>query len=117
MARGDLNASQTSVHQRGAAASDKDIEMLVMRVLTTKLGLNERMVQDLQALAGLRLEPGTTKRPRAAVRRGDLAVIGTIPELSSKEVSGAVTVADFNALRQDVRRIFEALTIIAHAIK
>lgn len=117
MARGDLNASQKGSSQRGAATSDKDVELVVMRVLTHKLGLDERMVQSLQALAGLRGEPGGTARPSAAVRRADLGAIGKIPQLASKEVSGTPTAADFNALRQDVRRIFEALSIIAQAIK
>lgn len=117
MARGDLNASQKGSSQRGAAVSDKDVELVVMRVLTHKLGLDERMVQALQALAGLRGEPGSTARPKAAVRRSDLGAIGQIQPMGAKEVSAAPTAADFNALRQDVRRILEALSIIAQAIK
>lgn len=117
MARGDLNASQKGGGpQRGASVSDRDVELVVMRVLTTKLGLSERMVQDLQALAGLRSEAEGGK-PKAAVRRADLAVIGTIPELGSKAATGSITAADFNALRQDVRRISEALSTIAKALK
>lgn len=88
-----------------------------MRVLTTKIGLSERMVQDLQALTGLRGEPGSTARPRAAVRRGDMSVIGRMQELQSKEAAGAPTRAEFNALRDDVRRVYEALAAIAAAVK
>ena len=117
MARGDLNASQKGSSQRGASVSDREVELVVMRVLTTKLGLSERNVQDLQTLAGLRTDPGDTGKPKAAVRRADLAAIGKVPELSSKEASGAVTVENFNALRRDMRRIFEALSIIAQAVK
>lgn len=87
-----------------------------MRVLTTKLGLSERNVQDLQALAGLRSEADGS-RPREAVRRADLAVLGTVQELGSKNVSASITAADFNALRMDVRRIAEALSKIAGAVK
>lgn len=117
MARGDLNASQLSSAQRGTSASDRDVELIVMRVLTKKLGLDERMVQDLQALIGLRGEPGSTQRPRAAVRRSDLQAINDIPQLRSKDVGATPTAAEFNALRLDLRRIAEALSIIAQAIK
>lgn len=117
MARGDLNASQAAQQSRGAAVSDRDIEVTIMRVLTTKLGLSERMVQDLQALTGLRGEPGSMTRPKAAVRRGDMSVIGRMQELQSKEATGAPTQAEFNALREDVRRVYEALAVIASAVK
>lgn len=117
MARGDLNASQSGAQSRGAAVSDKDVEVIIMRVLNSKLGLSERMVQELQALVGLRGDPGVTARPKAAVRRSDLGVIGQMQQLGSKEVSGTPTAADYNALRQDVRRVFEALATIAQALK
>lgn len=116
MARGDLNVSQLGGQQRGNSISDRDVELIVMRVLTDKLGLSERHVQDLQALSGLRSEAGGAK-PRAAVRRADLAVMGRIPELKSRDVAASVSADDFNALRLDVRRIAEALGQIARALK
>lgn len=115
MGRGDINASQYGA-QRGSGTTDRDLDLLVMNVLTKKLGLDERSVQDLQALAGQRSEANGAK-PKAAVRRSDLSAIGKIPELESRDADGAVSVADFNALRLDVRRIAEALSIIARALK
>lgn len=119
MGRGDLNASQVAKGgaQRGSASTDRDLETAIIRVLTNKLGIDERAVQDLQVLAGLRYQPGDTKRPREAVRRGDLSVIGRMQEMEAKEASGTVTVADFNALRQDVRRLFEVMALIARAVQ
>lgn len=113
MARGDINASMLGSHQRGGAVSDRDVETAVLRVLTTKIGLTERTVQLLQELAGERGEPG---RPHAAVRRNDLAAIGKIPPMGSNQASGAPTMADYNALRDDVRRMYEAITRVAQEL-
>lgn len=114
MARGDLNASQSGSNQRGDAVSDRAIETAIVRVLTTKMGLSERVVQQIQELAG---ERGETGRPKAAVVRRDLEAIGRMPTLKSKPVTAAPTAADFNALRDDVRLIYEALAAIAASLK
>lgn len=114
MARGDLNASRVQESSRGNAVSDRDIEMSVMRVLTSKVGLTERTVMALQELAGQRGEQGF---PRAAVRRADLSVLARVPQLQSQPVSAAPTAAEFNALRDDMRRLYEALENIARALK
>lgn len=114
MARGDLNLFQGGLHERGAGVSDREIEAAVLRVLVNRIGLSERTVLLLQELAGERGEGG---RAHAAVRRSDLEAIGRIPELASKHAGAAPTAAQFNALRDDVRKLYEALEAIARATR
>ncbi|MBU9386648.1 hypothetical protein [Burkholderia multivorans] len=114
--RGDLNTSQTGgLNSRGDAITDRVVETSIVRVLTNKFGLSERVVQAIQELAGLRGQPDGT-RPREAVRHEDLASIARMSEMKSKQVSGPPTVADFNALRDDVRMLFEAMRVIAQRL-
>ncbi|AOJ09663.1 hypothetical protein [Burkholderia mayonis] len=115
MARGDLNASQAGPQSRGDALADRKVEAAIVRVLTNKFSLSERVVQQLQELAGDRGDTAAG-RPRAAVRRQDLRAIARMSEMKSKQVSAAPTAADFNALRDDVRMVFEALRAIAQAL-
>lgn len=114
MARGDFNTSQFGQNTRGNAVSDRELETAIVRVLATKLGLSERTVQQLQELAGQR---GEASLPKAAVRRSDIASIARIQQIKSQDVSATPTADEFNALRADVRRLFEALEIIAKALK
>lgn len=112
MARGDLKLGGL---QRGNAISDRDIEQAILRVLGVRLGVSERLVQQLQELAG---ERGDADKTRAAVRRADLAdALGRVPALSSKPAAAAPTAAEYNALRDDVRRLYEALSLIAQALR
>lgn len=54
----------------------------------------------------------------AAARRADLAdALGRVPALSSKPAAAAPTAAEYNALRDDVRRMYEALSLIAQALR
>lgn len=114
MARGDLNASQAGPNTRGNSVSDRELETAIVRVLTTKVGLTERTVMALQELTGQRGENG---HPRAAVRRSELAALARVPDFGSQRVTAAPTAAEFNALREDVRRMYEAIELIAKALK
>jgi hypothetical protein len=116
MARGDLNASQSGTNERGDALTDRRIETSIVRVLNAKFGLSERVVQQIQELSGARGQQQDGSRPRAAVRRQDLSAFNRMDQLSSKAVTAAPTAADFNALRDDVRAIYEALSIIVQAV-
>lgn len=60
--------------------------------------------EKLEILAG---ERGASAR--FALRRGDLA---RLPALASREVSGAPTADDFNALRKDLEMIRQALVAL-----
>lgn len=114
MARGDINAYQSRGHERGSGVSDREIETAVMRVLINKVGLSERTVLLLQELAGERGEAG---RPGSAVRRSDLNAISRITPLSSEHVEAVPTAAEFNTLRDDVRKLYEALEVIARELR
>lgn len=87
---------------------------MILRVLTTKLGLSERNVQQLQELVG---ERGDLGRPRAAVRRADLAALGRLPAFTSEAAAGTPTQAEFNALRAEVKALYEALGIVLNALR
>ncbi|CAB3972356.1 MULTISPECIES: hypothetical protein [Burkholderia] len=115
MARGDLNASQAGPNSRGDALVDKKVETAIVRVLTTKFGLSERVVQQMQELAGDRGDKAAG-RPRAAVRRQDLGAVSRMADMKSKTVTAAPTAADYNALRDDVSMVYEALRVIARAM-
>lgn len=117
MARGDLNASQTGANTRGDATSDKQVETTIIRVMTAKFGLSERNVQQLQELSGLRGQASDGTRPREAIRRADVGAITRMPAMKSKPVTAAPTVDDFNALRDDVRAIYEALAALAQVAR
>jgi hypothetical protein len=81
MARGDLNSAQVGRETRGDALTDRQVEAAILRVLTNKVGLSERTVQQIQELIGERGEPG---KPRSAVRRQDLSAIGRLPQFSAR---------------------------------
>jgi hypothetical protein len=116
MARGDLNASQSGPNSRGDALTDRPLETAIVRVLVNKFGLSERTVQSIQELAGLRGQLTDGTRPREAVRHEDLGAIARMSEMKSKQVSAAPTAADYNALRDDVRMLFEAMRTIAQRL-
>ncbi|WBF05221.1 hypothetical protein [Burkholderia phage CSP3] len=116
MARGDLNASQTGPNSRGDALTDRLVETSIIRVLVNKFGLSERTVQSIQELAGLRGQLTDGSRPREAVRHEDLGAISRMSEMKSKQVNAPPTAADFNALREDVRMLFEAMRTIAQRL-
>lgn len=116
MARGDINAANQGRNERGSAISDRDIETAVLRVLTTKLGLSERAVQAIQALAGLRNVSGQPGNPAAAVTRGDLAGLARVQAMKSAPIGGAPSAADFNQLRKEVIALYEVLGLIAQAV-
>jgi len=114
MARGDLNSAQVGRETRGDALTDRQVEAAILRVLTNKVGLSERTVQQIQELIGERGEPG---KPRSAVRRQDLSAIGRLPQFSVPPGSAAPTKAEFDALRDQVRVLYEALALIIRAIR
>jgi hypothetical protein len=114
MARGDLNASVNGNNQRGSALSDSPIDVAVMRVLQSKLGLDPSDMQALQRLVGKRstaLEKNT--RPGAAAKRGDFSALGNMNPMRSQPVTAAPTATDYNNLRADVLQVFSALQAIA----
>lgn len=113
MARGDLNASQLGRGERGQSITDREIETAIIRVLTNKLGLTERVVQQIQELSG---ERGPQGKPMAAVRRSDIGALERLPELGSSDAAASPTAAEFNALRNDVRLLYEALALIVRKI-
>jgi hypothetical protein len=117
MARGDINSSNLGQNERGGALSDRAVEVSVLRVLQNRLGLTLTIIQKMQELTGDRFATDTkTTRPRAAVRRGDFDTVGRIKELKSVKLSAAPTAADYNALRDDVKQIFEALEGVVTAL-
>jgi hypothetical protein len=115
MARGDFNASRTGQNQRGDSLTDRRVETAIVMVLTSKFGLSARNIQQIQELSGLRGSQKDGSRPREAVRRQDISAIGRMGEMKSLQVSGTPTADDYNALQNDVRIIYEALTAIALA--
>lgn len=116
MARGDLNASQAGPSARGDALTDRAVEATILRVLNTKLGISERSVQQVQELTGLRGRLDNGDRPREAVRRENFSALARLAPMKSQKLSAAPTVADYNALRDDIRTVYEALSLIAQAI-
>jgi len=117
MARGDLNASQAGNQARGDAIADRAIETAIVRVLTSKYGLNERAIQEIQLLIGLRGNQPDGSIPHSALRRQDIGALDRVKAMKSKAAAGATpTAAEYNALRDDVRMLFEALGLIAQII-
>jgi len=117
MARGDLNASQAGAQSRGDSITDRMVEAGIVRVLTSKYGLNERAIQEIQLLIGLRGSASGGALPLAALRRQDIAALDRVKAMKSKPAAGATpTAAEYNALRDDVRMLFEALGLIAQVL-
>lgn len=78
-------------------------------------GLAEIDRQKLEVLDGSR-RPGTLHR--AAVRRSDLAEIVKLKPAKARRAAGSVvTVAEFNALVDDVLAIRNALDVVAGKVK
>lgn len=56
----------------------------------------------------------TKTQARAAVRFGDLSILSKFPTSpTSKQLTVAPTMADFNALQADVKRIWDVLAAIS----
>jgi hypothetical protein len=71
----------------------------------------DRMTETVEVLAGTRNVAASAK---AAVRRQDLAPFSSLPvNMKSKPATGAVTAAQFNDLRDDVRKLHEMLRNLA----
>jgi hypothetical protein len=104
------------MNQRGSALADKQVEAAIVRVLNSKFGLSERVVQKIQELSGLRGQAQDGTHPLAAVRRQDLLAFNRMSQLSSQPLTAAPTAADYNALREDVRALYEALAIVIQAL-
>jgi hypothetical protein len=114
MGRGDLNSSVSGRGTRDQAVSGGDLETAIVKVLANKLGLTVTQVQRLQELIGDRFAPeDKDARPRAAVRREEMAVIGRMKKMKSQKLTAAPTMADYNLLRDDVLQIFQALQSVA----
>jgi len=114
--RGALNASQAGPNARGDALTDRMVEAGIVRVLKSKYKLDERAIQAIQLLIGLRGQADGGTLPFAALRRQDLAPLDRVKSMSSKPLTAAPTLDDYNRLRNDVRQLFEALGLIAQVI-
>ncbi|MGX0136356.1 hypothetical protein [Cupriavidus metallidurans] len=116
MARGDINSGRTGASTRGDAISDREIEAIITRVLGSKFGLSERILQRLGELIGENPAPNG-ERPLSAVRRQDLSVLESMAPIKGQPLGAAPTAADFNALRDEVRKVYDVLAEIAKAIR
>lgn len=72
----------------------------------------DRIRESLETLTG---ERGDTKKPKSAVRRSELAPLGSLT-MKSAQVTAAPTQADFNNLQTDVKNIFDALKRISNVL-
>lgn len=72
----------------------------------------ERLKEKVEKLTGDR---GDAKKPLSAIRRSELNALASI-EMLSKQVAGAPTQAEHNALQKDVKTIFEALKRISNTL-
>lgn len=66
--------------------------------------------ERLEVLLG---ERGDSNKSRSAIRRGELQALASL-DLKSKQLTAAPTMADYNALQEDVANIFKALTLISN---
>lgn len=66
--------------------------------------------ERLEVLTG---ERGDKSRTRSAIRRGELQALASLG-LKSKQLTAAPTMADYNALQEDVANIYQALTLISN---
>lgn len=104
--------------RRGTSAASQDAQLrrAIADYLQESLGQTLRdfriLKEKLEVLNADRGEPD-----QAALRREDLERLTEIEEMESTEVSGTVTDADFNALRQDVKAIHDALSAIAETLR
>lgn len=71
-----------------------------------------RHIEMLEILTGERQGP----RDNAAVRIADFLDLLEIDQFQSKELTAAPTMADFNKLVRDTRKISQALNAVALAI-
>lgn len=74
----------------------------------------DRDKEKLEVLDGSRA--GANRR-RAAVRIEDLEPILEVPTLKSSNVTATPTVADFNALRADVKALSDTLNAISNVLR
>lgn len=72
--------------------------------------VDDAFIEQLQVLLG---ERGEKTKPNSAVRRIELQALASL-KLKSKQLTGAPTMADYNALQDDVATIFQALTLISN---
>lgn len=66
--------------------------------------------ERFEVLTGQR---GDNNRTQSAIRRGELQPLATLG-LKSKQLTAAPTMADYNALQEDVANIHKALTLISN---
>lgn len=66
--------------------------------------------ERFQVLTG---ERGDKNKSQSAIRRGELQALASLG-LKSKQLTAAPTMADYNALQEDVDNIFRALTLISN---
>lgn len=72
-----------------------------------------RLQELLEIICGTR--PGSKKQ--AAVRIEDFTEVLNLPQMQTKTLTAAPTMADFNSLLGDVKSINKALTALAQAIQ
>lgn len=72
----------------------------------------DRIREKVEKLTG---ERGDATKSLSAVRRSELRTLASI-KLTSEQVSGTPTAAQFNALQADVATIFDALARISNAL-
>ncbi len=66
--------------------------------------------ERFQVLTGERGDKGKTQ---SAIRRGELQALASLG-LQSKQLTATPTMADYNALQEDVANIYKALTLISN---
>lgn len=115
--RGALNASQAGPNARGDSITDRVVEAGIVRVLKSKYKLDERAIQAIQLLIGLRGQADAdVPLPYAAMRRQDFDSLLRVKAMTSKPLTAAPTLDDYTRLRNDVRMLFEALGLVAQVL-
>lgn len=72
--------------------------------------VDDTFIEQFQVLTG---ERGDGQKSRSAIRRGELQPLASM-KLKSKQLTAAPTMADYNALQEDVANIHKALTLISN---
>lgn len=72
----------------------------------------QRVKEQVEELTARR---GAPRKPLSSVRRGELLGLAIRP-MRSEQVTASPTMADFNALQDDVRAIHDALAQISNAL-
>lgn len=76
--------------------------------------MEDRLIEKLEVLDGSRARQDLKQ---AAARISDMEAVLQLPNMKSNAVSAAPTASDFNALREDVKAISEALLTISLALR